>query len=37
MRDAIRKTVALGLCELLVFLPITGDAGRHPFTPPPPV
>lgn len=34
MRDVIHKAIAVGLCELLVFLPITGDARRQPFTPP---
>src|SRR5690348_754311 len=34
MRDVMRKAIALGLCELLVFLPITGDARRQPSTPP---
>src|SRR5215469_6215294 len=31
MRGLIRKVVALGICELLVFLPITGDS-RSPST-----
>jgi Zn-dependent protease with chaperone function len=35
MRGLIRKAVALGLCEFLVFLPITGDSRRSPSTPVP--
>jgi Zn-dependent protease with chaperone function len=37
MQNVIRKAVALGLCEFLVFLPISGDARRPPSTPAPPV
>jgi Zn-dependent protease with chaperone function len=35
MRDVIRKAVALGLCEFLIFLPITGDTRRPPSAPAP--
>jgi beta-barrel assembly-enhancing protease len=34
MRNVIRKIIALGLCELLIFLPITGNARRPSSTPP---
>ena len=33
MRNVIRKALALGLCQLLIFLPITGDARRSASTP----
>lgn len=36
MRDPIRKIIALGLCELLVFLPISGEAPRQISTGAPP-